>query len=133
MARGKKRGPTLRDKRDEADAVAAREGDEAEVEEVEEEEEESDDGDDDEGGKKKKAKAKAKPKKAPAAKKPATKRTRAPKEVRQKAIWVVFDNASKRVGTFAFNQKDDAEALLASKQEEKKGTFYLNLVKEPME
>jgi hypothetical protein len=133
MARGKKRGPTLRDKRDEADAVAAREGEEQDVEEVEEEEEEaeSDDGDDEGGGKKKKAKAK--PKKAPAAKKPATKRTRAPKEVRQKAIWVVFDNASKRVGTFAFNQKEDAEALLASKQEEKKGTFYLNLVKEAME
>ena len=129
MARGKKRGPTLRDKRDEADAVAAREGDEPEVEEVEEEEEDGDD--DEEGGKKKKAKPKAK--KVAAPKKPAAKRTRAPKEVRQKAIWVVFDNASKRVGTFAFNQKADAEALLAAKIEEKKGTFYINLVKEPME
>jgi hypothetical protein len=129
MARGKKRGPTLKDKRDEADAVAAREGDEPEVEEVEEEEEDGDD--DEEGGKKKKAKAKVK--KVAAPKKPAVKRTRVPKEVRQKAIWVVFDNASKRVGTFPFNQKADAEALLASKTEEKKGTFYINLVKEPLE
>ena len=131
MARGKKSGPTRMDKRREADAAEAREkDDDKEVEEEEVEEEESDD-DDEEGGKKKKAKAKAK--KAPAVKKPAVKRTRAPKEVRQRAIWVVFDNASKRVGTFPYAQKDEAEALLAAKSEEKKGTFYLNLVKEPLE
>ena len=61
------------------------------------------------------------------------KRVRTPKEEKHKAIWVVFDNASKRVGVFPYNQKAEAEALLASKQEEKKGTFYIQLVKEPME
>ncbi|HUR54188.1 MAG TPA: hypothetical protein VMZ71_08660 [Gemmataceae bacterium] len=133
MARGRKTGPTRLDKRRESEAAEAREkDDDKEVEEEEEEEaSDGDDGDDEDGGKKKKAKAK--PKKVAAVKKPAVKRTRAPKEVRQKAIWVVFDNASKRVGTFAYNQKEDAEALLASKIEEKKGTFYLNLVKEPLE
>ena len=44
----------------------------------------------------------------------------------------MFDNASKRVDTFPFNQKAEAEALLAKKLQEKEGkaTFYLNLVKE---
>ena len=70
---------------------------------------------------------------ATAKKAAATKKPRAPKEVRRKAVWVVFDNASKRVGAIPYSQKPDAEALLASKQEEKKGTFYISLVKEPME
>ena len=138
MAKGRGgRGPSRLDKRREVEAVEARgKGEderEDEEEEAEEEEAESDadEGDDDEdGGKKKKKPAK---KKAPAVKKPAAKRTRTPKEVRQRAIWVVFDNGSKRIGTFPFNQKADAEALLAAKTEEKKGTFYINLVKEPLE
>jgi len=53
--------------------------------------------------------------------------------VRMKAVWVVFDNASKRVDTFPYSQRAEADALLARKQEEKKGTFYIQLVKEPME
>ena len=67
-----------------------------------------------------------------AAKKPAAKRTRTPKEVRLKAVWVVFDNASKRVDTFPFKDKKEAEALLEKKLQDK-GTFYLSLVKEPFE
>ncbi len=110
---------------------------EAEVEVEAEAEVESDEAvDDDEGGdddedrpKKKKKPKKVVAKKAPA-KKAATKRTRTAKEVRTRAVWVVFDNASKRVDTFPYNQKADAEALLARKLEEKKGTFYINLVKE---
>jgi hypothetical protein len=124
------------DLRRQADAAEARERDdvpgeeeeegaaEADVEEVEAEAdvEEADE----EGGKKKKpAKKKAVPKK------PAVKRVRAQKEIRQRAYWVVFDNASKEVEAFPFNQKADAEALLARKCQEKEGkaTFYLNLVK----
>jgi hypothetical protein len=150
MAKGRSRGPTRLDKRREAEAVEAKEAQEHEEtqEEVEEEAEEeaepdaepdaeveadSEDGDG-EGVKKKKKPAKKKAaKKAPAAKKPATKRSRAAKEVRRKAVWIVYDNASKKIETFPFNQKADAEALLAKKIEEKKGTFYLNLVKEPIE
>lgn len=136
MAKGRGgRGPSRLDKRREADAVEAREkDDEREDAEAEEEaEEEADDsdgeGDDEEGGKKKKA-AKKKVAKKPAAKKPATKRTRTAKEVRRKAVWVVFDNSNKPVGTFPFNQKEEAEAAMAKKIEEKKGTFFLNLIKE---
>jgi hypothetical protein len=125
------------------EAAEAQEGEEVEVEEEEEDEaeeeeeeaaaEESDEGEDEEGGKKKKKAPKKKA--APKAKKPATKRVRTPKEVRQKAVWVVFDNSSKRVDTFAYNEKAEAEALLAKKIQEKEGkaTFYMNLVKEPIE
>jgi hypothetical protein len=142
------------DLRREAEAVEARKREQDEEtegeeggEEEEEDEEEEDEGEaepepepegdaegDDEGGdddeeRPKKKKAKKPAKKAPA-KKPTTKRTRAQKDPRTRAVWVVFDNASKRVDTFPYNQKAEAEALLAKKLEEKKGTFYINLVKE---
>lgn len=135
MAKGRGgRGPTRLDKRREAEAAAARGKAEEPEEEEDEAEEESDEaeGDDEEGGKKKKP-AKKKVAKKPAAKKPAAKRTRTVKEVRRKAVWVVFDNGSKKVDTFPFNQRAEAEALLAKKTEEKKGTFYINLVKDEME
>jgi hypothetical protein len=133
MAKGRAgRGPTRLDKRREAEAVEARDKDDdrEEAEEEVEEEAEGEEGDDEEGGKKKKAAKKKAVKKPAAAKKPATKRTRTPKEVRRKAVWVVFDNSNKPVGTFAFNEKEQAEAALAKKIEEKKGTFFLNLIKE---
>jgi hypothetical protein len=102
---------------------------EAEADTEAEADDEGDDGDE-EGGKKKKKKP-AKKKAAPKAKKPATKRVRTPKEVRQRAFWVVFDNSSKEVGAFAFNEKHNAEKLLEKKIQEKEGkaTFYMNLVK----
>ncbi|MFO0937246.1 MAG: hypothetical protein U0798_12110 [Gemmataceae bacterium] len=49
-----------------------------------------------------------------------------------KAVWVVLHNLSKRVGTFPFNQKKEAEQALAKKLEDKPG-FYIQLVKEPLE
>lgn len=140
MAKGRGgRGPTRMDLRRQAEAAEALEEEEKDDEDEGEEDAEDDaeaeaedsEGDDDEGGKKKKKKSASK-KKAPAAKKPATKRVRAAKEVRHRAVWVVFDNSSKRIGTFDFNKKAEAEALLAAKQEEKKGTFYINLVKDEL-
>lgn len=157
MARGRKAGPTRMDMRRQSEAAEARD---AEVvkddDEEKDDEEESDDDDDDEkddeaeeaaaeddesaasdddddDDEDKPKKKKAKPKKAPAVKKPAVKRTRAVKEIRMKATWVVLDNGSKIVESFPFNQKADAEELLARKIEEKKATFYLQLVKEPLE
>jgi len=85
-----------------------------------------DEGDDDDQPRRKKKKS---GKKA-AEKKPAAKRSRVAKEVRTRAVWVIFDNGSKVVEKFPFNQKAEAEALLEKKLEEKKGTFYINLVKE---
>ena len=139
MAKGRGgRPPSRLDKRREAEAVEAREHEgeeEAEAEPDAEAGSDADDGDDEDAPKTKKKKAAPKPKKAkapPKPKKPSVKRVRTPKEEKHRAVWVVFDNASKRVDTFPYNQKADAEALLARKQEEKKGTFYLNLVKDPI-
>jgi hypothetical protein len=133
MAR--KRTLDRRNLRDQAEAAESREKDDDEQEEEAAADDEAGDEDagDDDGEAKPKAKKKAPAKKKPAAAPKTTKRTRVPKEVRMKAVWVVFDNASKRVDTFPYSQKSDAEALLARKQEEKKGTFYISLVKEPME
>ena len=128
MAKGRGgRAPSRMDKRREAEAAEAREKDD-EKEDEEEAEESAEGDDDDEDGKKKKPAKKAA--KKPAAPKKTTKRTRTAKEVRRRAVWVVFDNSNKPVGTFPFNQKEEAEAALAKKTEEKKGTFFLNLVKE---
>jgi outer membrane biosynthesis protein TonB len=141
MAKGRKSGPSRLDLRRQSDAAEARDEEEVETEEEEvdeddEEEEEVDEAeepaeDDDEDGPPKKKKSKAKPKKEVVAK-PKAKRTRAPKIVVMRAIWVVFDNSNKRLNTFPFKDKKEAEAFLEKKQEEKKGTYYLQLVKEEL-
>jgi len=71
-----------------------------------------------------------KPKKKAAA---APKRTRAPKVVRMKAVWIVFDNSSKLIEQFDFSQKADAEALVEQKNTDKKGACYLQMIKVPYE
>lgn len=115
------------------------EGDEAEEADGEEPVADDDAGDDDagddddeDGPKKKKKKVKA-PAKVKVKKAPAKRKPKAVKEVRQRAFWVVFDNGSKRVGTFPFSQKQEAEELMAAKIEEKKTTFFIQLIKEPIE
>ncbi|MGL6094614.1 MAG: hypothetical protein ACRC7O_02280, partial [Fimbriiglobus sp.] len=136
MAR--KRTMNRRDLREQAEAAEAKDKVvvDGEVEEIEDEVDDDDDADadsdadtdDGDGGDDEdspKPKAKAKKKAEPKVKKAPVKRTRAVKEVRMKAVWVVFDNSSKRVETFAFGQKAAAEELLARKAEEKKGTFYI--------
>ncbi len=140
---GKKRGPTRLDMRRQAEAAEARDTEkEDDAEEVEDEDEDAEEADDDSGDSddddgeakpkaKAKAKAKAKTKKVTVAK-PKVKRTRAVKEVRLKAVWVVFDNSSKRLDTFPFNQKEAAEEFMAKRAEEKKGTYYIQLVKETL-
>jgi hypothetical protein len=73
-----------------------------------------------------------KKKKAPP-KEPKPKRTRAPKHVRQKVVWVVFDNSNKRIATYDYPKKQEADQHAARLKEEKKMTYYVQPVKEPME
>ena len=132
MAR--KRTLNRSDLRAQSEAAEAREtdkdkDDDAAEEEVEDDAGDDDAGDDDEGGAKKKAKVKAKA----APKKKAAPRKKAVKEVRMRAVWVVFDNGSKRLKEFAFAQKAEAEKYMAERAEEKKGTYYIQLVKEPLD
>ena len=145
MARGRKAGPSRLDMRKQADAAEAREKPAEDEEEKEDDEEadadaEEEDAGDDDGGdgdddEKPKAKAKAKVKKVkdPTVKKAPVKRTRAVKEIRMRAIWVILDNGSKVLETFPYPQKADAEEFLAKKIEEKKGTFYLQMRKEVLD
>jgi hypothetical protein len=138
MAKGRgSRPPSRLDKRREVEALEARERDEDELEEEEEEaESEADEGDEDEdyGSEKKKSGKKATKKAGVTKTTKTTSKRRTTKEVRRRAVWVVYDNTQKPVEEFPYNQKADAEALLARKLQEKEGkaTYYLNLVKVEM-
>jgi hypothetical protein len=91
---------------------------EAEASEEEEEEEE--------------APVKKKKKKAPV-KEAKPKRSRATKTVRQKVVWVVFDNSNKLIQKFPYSQRGEADALVEKLKAEKKQTYFVQPVKEPME
>lgn len=106
------------DLEDESDDL---EEEDLEEDELEDEDEEEFEDEDEEDVPKRKKKAKA-------VKKPAVKRPA--REERRRAVWVIFDNTNKRVETFPFNQRKAAEAALARRLEEKKGHYYLNLVKD---
>lgn len=112
-------------KKDEEEAEDEEEADEAEDEEAEAEAEPDEEaGDEEEAPKPKKPKKKATP---------APKRTRAPKVVRMRAIWVIYDNASKEIETFPYSERAEAEAFLEQKSADKKGAFYLQLKKVPFD
>jgi hypothetical protein len=85
-----------------------------------------DEGDEDEPQPAKK-RAKAKP---PAAK---ARKPRKPKAApRMRARWGVFDASMKQVAIFDFNQRAAAQEKAADLAAKKHGTFFLQLVKEPM-
>jgi hypothetical protein len=86
----------------------------------------ADEADGDEGA----AVKKKKPKKAA---EPKPKRPRAAKVVRQKVVWVVFDNSNKRIQAFDYARRQDADDLAAKLQADKKSTFFVQPVKEPIE
>jgi hypothetical protein len=117
--------------RDQYEAAEAREKERLETGDAEEADEadEADEGADGAAPAKKPAKKKAAPKEA----KP--KRSRTTKAVRQRIVWVVFDNSSKAVtnGRFPYPQKREAEELAAKLQADKKQTYYVQPVKEPIE
>jgi hypothetical protein len=127
----------LRRQSDAAEA-ASREGDEEEADAVEEDEEEaeedeeaaegSEEEDDEKAPAKRKAKAKAK------AKPKAARKTRKPKvPPRMRARWGVFDSSMKQVAVFDYKDRPAAEAKVADLLATRKtGTFFLQLVKEPM-
>lgn len=116
------------------------EGGEVEDEEDEDESEESDDEEkpEDEAAEdeEEEPEEEAPKKKKPAAKPKAKPRTRTPKVVRLKASWGVFDNSNKRVAVFDYPKRKEAEEHAVKLASEKKGgsaTFFVQLVKEPLE
>jgi hypothetical protein len=130
----------LRKQADEADARESRQDTEAADEDDEvddtgdaggDEDEgpgaDTEDGADDEGPRPAKKPAKAK---APAAK---ARKPRKPKAApRMRARWGVFDASMKQVAIFDYNQRAAADQKAAELAAKKNGTFFLQLVKEPM-
>ena len=87
----------------------------------------TEDGADDEAPRPAKKPAKVK---APAAK---ARKPRKPKVApRMRARWGVFDASMKQVAIFDYNQRADADEKAAELAAKKNGTFFLQLVKEPM-
>jgi hypothetical protein len=75
----------------------------------------------------------AAPKKKKAPAKTPKPRTRAPKHVRLKMVWKVFNNSHQPVATFDYPRRKDAEEHAARLAADKKSTFFVQPVKEPME
>ncbi len=138
----------LRRQADAAEAIetpaAADDLDETEDEDEEDEEDEggeddavdeaevSDDGDEDDDEKPKSKKAKAKPK-AKAKAEPKPRKPRKPKAApRMRARWGVFDASMKQLAIFDWNQRADADAKVVELAAKKNGTFFVQIVKEPM-
>jgi hypothetical protein len=118
---------------DEEDDDEEDEGEEAE--ESDEGEDEGDEGEVDEeedGEPKRKKKAKKKPVKEV---KPKTTRSRARsvKVVRQRIVWGVFNNSNQRVATFEYPKRAEADAQAAKLSADKKSTFFVQPVKQPIE
>lgn len=133
---------TLNHKELRADYEAAerrkQEGEEAEDEELDEDEDEdeeeaSDEGEGEGGDEDEEAPAKKPAKKKAAPKEPKPKRVRTPKVVRQKVVWVVFNNSNQKVASFDYPKKKEAEEHAAKLSADKKSTFFVQPIKEPMD
>jgi len=116
--------------RDQYEAAEARDKERQEGDEGEETEEVEAEAGEDEG---ETAAPVKKKKKVAAVKEPKPKRTRTAKVVRQKVVWVVFDNSNKKIQTFPYNQRQSADELVARLMTEKKSTYFVQPVKENMD
>src|SRR5439155_12892228 len=76
-------------------------------------------------------KKKKEPKPKPKAK--AKPRSRAPKIVRLKVVWGVFNNSNQRVATYEYPQRKQAEEHAAKLMTDKRTTHFVQPVKEPYE
>jgi len=119
---------------DEEDVEEGEDAEDEDEDEDEEDEEEAAEGDEEGGGDEDDEEAPKKKKKpAKPVKEPKPKRVRTPKHVRQKVVWVVFDNSSKRIAAYDYPKKKEAEEHAARLKAEKNQTFFVQPVKENME
>jgi cobalamin biosynthesis protein CobT len=120
------------DEEEDEDEADEEEEEDEEAVEAEEEAEEGE-GEDEEAEPKPKPKPK-KAKKKPVAEKPVKpKRSRAGKVVRMRVVWGVFNNSNQRVATYDYGHKAQADEHATRLQGEKKQTFFVQPVKEPIE
>jgi hypothetical protein len=74
-----------------------------------------------------------KAKKKKPVKEPKPKRVRTPKVVRQKVVWGVFNNSNQRVATYEYPKRIEADEHAARMTTEKKLSFFVQPVKEPID
>jgi len=125
-----------RELRKQADEAEARESpqDSDAADEDDEDEDTGDAGGDDDEGPGADTEGGADDEAPPLAKKPAkARKPRKPKAApRMRARWGVFDASMKRVAIFDYNQRAAADEKAAELAAKKNGTFFLQMVKEPM-
>ncbi len=115
-------------------AERRRQEDEVEGEdEGDDEEEEEEAQTDAEAGDEEAAEEAPKKPKKPAKETKAKPRSRSAKVVRMKVVWGVFNNSNQMVKTFDYPRKKDAEEHAAHMQSEKKQTFFVQPVRQPIE
>src|SRR5215207_4869516 len=120
--------PERRKDEDEEGEEDEEEDEEASAED--EDEEDEGEGEEDEDGEP----VAKKPKKKPPPKAPAKpKRTRASKVVRMRVVWGVFNNSNQRVATYEYPKRKEADEHAAKLSADKKQTYFVQPVKEPME
>ena len=71
--------------------------------------------------------------KPPAKKKRATRRSKAPVEVRLKATWGIFNQSVKEVASFEFFDRKAAEKKMDTLSKSGKSPHFIRLVKKPIE
>jgi hypothetical protein len=130
-----------KEKREEYDAFERRKEDE-DTDEEEGAEEEADEeeaaaeespGDEEEEAAKEAVPKKKKKEPKPKPKAKAKPRSRAPKIVRLKIVWGVFNNSNQRVATYEYPQRKQAEEHAAKLMTDKRTTHFVQPVKEPFE
>jgi hypothetical protein len=147
----RRRTQNIRELREQFDAAERRKAEDEEPDEEEDEDEADEEEEEDEEaveaeeeaeegvGEDVEAEPKPKPKPKKAKKKPVAekpvkpKRSRAGKVVRMRVVWGVFNNSNQRVAVFDYPQKKEAEEHCEKLKTEKKTTFFVQPVKEPME
>ena len=122
-------------RKDEEEAEDEKEDEEEDEDEDEDEDEEAEDEEGEgDGDEEEVVVAKPKKKKAAPPPKPAKpKRSRAAKIVRLRVVWGVFNNSNQRVATFEYPRKHEAEEHAAKLSTDKKQTFFVQPIKEPIE
>jgi hypothetical protein len=131
MAKGRVRSRMeLREQYEAAEAreKADRDGSEDqddEAEEVDEEAAEPAEGEEEEAPAKP-----AKKKKKPAVAKEPSKRKKTTKQVPKRVVWVIYDNSYKKVKSFPYNQRKEADQEAEKLRQDKKTTYFVQPFKE---
>ncbi len=129
MAKGRIR--SRMELREQYDAAEARERAEREdSDEVEEEADEAEEEPSEEAeGEEEEAKPVKKKKKVAAPKEP-SKRKKTTKQVPKRVVWVIYDNSYKKVKTFPYNQRKEADEEAERLRQDKKTTYFVQPFKE---